>query len=108
MGVKLGLSHYGKKILRVYEKWVLRILGSKRKEVVGGRRRPHNEELHSFYGSPNIIRVINSGKMACLRHVARMGEVINTQNIFLGKPERKITQDLGEEWGIILEWILRK
>jgi hypothetical protein len=27
-------------------------------EVVGGWRRPHNEELHNLYVSPNINRVI--------------------------------------------------
>jgi hypothetical protein len=35
-----------------------RIFGHKREEVVGGWRRLHNEELHNFYASPNIIRVI--------------------------------------------------
>jgi len=28
--------------------------------VAGGWRRLHNEELHNLYGSPDIIRVINS------------------------------------------------
>jgi hypothetical protein len=43
----------------VFENRVLRrIFGSKREEVVGGWRRPHNEELHNLQASPNIIRVI--------------------------------------------------
>jgi hypothetical protein len=38
-------------------KAVRRIFGPKRKEVAGGRRRLHNEELHNLYASPNIIKV---------------------------------------------------
>jgi hypothetical protein len=45
----------------VFENRVLRsIFGPKREEVAGGWRRLHNEELHSLYVSPNIIRVIKS------------------------------------------------
>jgi len=49
--------------LRVSENRVLRrIFGPRREEVVGGWRRPHNEELHNVYTSPNI-RVIKSRRM---------------------------------------------
>jgi hypothetical protein len=52
MGVKPGLSHLGK--LRVFENRVLRrIFGPKTEEVAGDWRRPHNEELHNLYASPN-------------------------------------------------------
>jgi hypothetical protein len=45
----------------VFENRVLRrIFGPKREEVAGGWRRPHNEELHNLYTSPNIIRIIKS------------------------------------------------
>jgi hypothetical protein len=37
-----------------------RIFGIKRKEVVGGWRKLHNEELHNLYSSLNIITVIKS------------------------------------------------
>jgi hypothetical protein len=38
----------------VFENGVLRkILGPKRDEVVGERRRLHNEELNDLYSSPN-------------------------------------------------------
>jgi hypothetical protein len=40
-----------------------RIFEPKREEVAGGWRRLHNEELHNFYASPNIIRVIKSMRM---------------------------------------------
>jgi hypothetical protein len=33
------------------------------KEVAGGWRRVHNEELHNLYTSPNIVRVIKSHRM---------------------------------------------
>jgi len=41
--------------LRVYENRVLRgIFVPKKEEMVEGRRRVHNEELHNMYVSPNI------------------------------------------------------
>jgi hypothetical protein len=59
----------------VFENRVLRrIFGLKRNEVVGGRRKLHNEELHKLYFSPNIIRMIKSRRMRRARHVARMGK----------------------------------
>jgi hypothetical protein len=33
----------------------------------------HNDELHSLYSSPNIVRVIKSRRMRWVGHVARMG-----------------------------------
>jgi hypothetical protein len=42
----------------VFQNRVLRrIFGAKRKEVAGGWRRHHNEELHNLYASTNMIRV---------------------------------------------------
>jgi hypothetical protein len=42
----------------VFENRMLRrIFGSKRKEVAGGWRRLHNEELHNLYISPNLGRL---------------------------------------------------
>jgi hypothetical protein len=49
--------------LRLFENRVLRrIYGPKREE---GRswRKMHNDELHSLYSSPNIVRVIKSWRM---------------------------------------------
>jgi hypothetical protein len=34
------------------------IFGPKKEKVAGGWRRLYNEELHNFYASPNVIRVI--------------------------------------------------
>jgi hypothetical protein len=37
-----------------------RVIGPKRDEVTGGRRKLHNEELRDLYSSPSIIRMIKS------------------------------------------------
>jgi hypothetical protein len=43
----------------VFENRVLRrIFGPKRDEVTGEWRKLHNEELHNWYSSANIIRMI--------------------------------------------------
>jgi hypothetical protein len=60
--------------LRVFENRVLRrIFGPKKKEG-GSWRKSHNDELHSLYSSPNIVRVIKARRMMWAGHVARMGE----------------------------------
>jgi hypothetical protein len=68
--VKLGKEEHR---LRVFDNRVLRIFGPKRDEVMGGRRKLHNEELHNFYSSPSIIRMIKSRRMRSIGHVAQMG-----------------------------------
>jgi hypothetical protein len=50
-----------------------RIFEPKREED-GSWRKVHKDELHSLYSSPNIVRVIMSRRMRCVRHVARMEE----------------------------------
>jgi hypothetical protein len=49
-----------------------RIFGPKGKED-GSWRKMHNDELHSLYFSPNIVRVIKSRKTRWDVHVTRMG-----------------------------------
>jgi hypothetical protein len=50
--------------LRVFESRVLRrIFGPRRDEVTGEWRKLHNEELHDFYSSPIIIRIIKSRRI---------------------------------------------
>jgi hypothetical protein len=48
--------------LKVFGDSVLRIFGPKRDED-GSWRKLHNDELHSLYSSPNIVRVIKSRRM---------------------------------------------
>jgi cell division protein FtsL len=52
--------------LRVFEN--RRICGPKRDEVTGEWRKLHNEELHNFYSSPDIIRQIKSMRMTWAKH----------------------------------------
>jgi hypothetical protein len=74
----------------VFENRVLkRIFGPKRNEVKGGWRKLHNEEPHSLYSSPSIIRMIKSKKMRWAGHVARMREKRIAYRILVGKTEGK-------------------
>jgi hypothetical protein len=66
-----------------------RIFGPKRDEVTGGWRKLHNEELHSLYSSPSMIRMIKFRRMEWAGHVARMGVKSNAYRILVGKPEGK-------------------
>ena len=60
--------------LRIFENRILRrIFGPKRDENGKGRRL-HNEELHSLYRTPNIVRMIKSRKLRWAGHIARMEE----------------------------------
>jgi hypothetical protein len=69
--------------LRMFENRDLgRIFGPKRDEVTGEWRKLHNEELHTLYSSPNIIRQIKSRRMRWAGHVARMGEERNVYTRF--------------------------
>jgi hypothetical protein len=52
-----------------------RIFGPKMKEVPGGWRRLHNEELYNLYSSPNIVTVIKAGRIRCNGNVARIVEM---------------------------------
>jgi hypothetical protein len=61
----------------------------KKDEVVGSRRRLHNEELHNLYTAPNINSKIKLRRMRWAGHVARMGEKRTAYRILMGKSERK-------------------
>ena len=58
--------------LRVFENRILRRIFRPKREDNWEWRRLHNEELHSLYRSPNIIRVIKSIRLRWAGHVARM------------------------------------
>ena len=55
----------------------------------------HNEELHSLYHSPNIVRVIKYRRLGWASHVARMEEGRSAFKILTGKP----TGDKGRNTG---------
>jgi hypothetical protein len=75
---------------RMFESRVLRrIFGPKRNEYTGRWRKLNNEELHNFYSSPSIIRMIKSSRMRWAEHVAPVGEKRYAYRISVGKPEGK-------------------
>ena len=75
--------------LRVFEIMILkRIFGPKRDDN-GEWRRLHNDEIHSLYRSPNIVRVIKSRTLRCAIHVARKEETRSAFKILLGKSTGK-------------------
>jgi hypothetical protein len=67
-------------------------------------RKLHNDELHSLYSSPNIVRVIKSRRMRWAGHVVRMGEGRDFYRVLVGRPEGM--RPLGRpkrKWRIILK-----
>ena len=74
-----------------------RIFGPKR-DKNGEWRRLHNEELHSLFGSPNIVRVIKSRRLKWTGHLARIEKGRSAFKILkgtstgkksLGRPRRR-------------------
>jgi hypothetical protein len=95
--------------LRVFENRVLRkIFGPKRDED-GSWRQLHNDELHSLYSSPNIVRVIKSRRMKWTGHVARMGEGRDVYRVWLGgRKVRYHRKNVGVGGSITLRWTLER
>jgi hypothetical protein len=82
-----------------------RIFGPKREE--DGLWRKLNNELHSLYSSPNIVRVIKSRRMRWTGHVARMGRGEVFTGFWLGGPKgRDNWEDLGAGGRITLRCTL--
>ena len=50
---------------------------------------PVDTVTYDLYSSPNIFRVIKSGRMRWAGHVARMGEEREAYRVLVGKPEGK-------------------
>jgi hypothetical protein len=77
--------------LRIFEKRVLRRIFGPEREEDGSWRKLHNDEFHSLYSSPNIVRVIKSMRMRWAGNVARMEEGRDIYSVSVGKPEGKKT-----------------
>jgi hypothetical protein len=76
--------------LRVFENRVLRrIFWLKRDEVIGGRRKLLNEEIHNLYSSQRIIRMIKSRRIRWAGHVARIGEEMSAYWVLVKKRKGK-------------------
>jgi hypothetical protein len=81
------------------------IFGPKR-EVDGSWRKLHDDEIHSLYSSPNIVRVIQSRRMRWAGHVACMGGR-DVYRVLVGGPEGKRPLGrLGTGGRITLAWTL--
>jgi hypothetical protein len=59
--------------------------------MVGGWRKLRNEEIHSWYPLPNIIRMLKSRRMMWAGHAALTMEKRNACRILVGKARRKGT-----------------
>jgi hypothetical protein len=93
--------------LRVFENRVLRRIFGPKREEDGSWRTLHNDEVHSLYSSPNIVRVIKSRRMRWAGHVARMGTGEVFAGFWLRGPKvRDNWVDLGVGERITLSWIL--
>ena len=65
------------------------IFGPKRDEN-GEWRRLHNEELHSLYRSPNIVRVIKSRRLRWAGNIARIEKVRSAFKIRAGTGKKSL------------------
>jgi hypothetical protein len=85
------------------------MFGLKRDEITEEWRKLHKDELIYMYTSPNIVRIIKTGRMEWAGHVAHMGGG-ETYTGFWRENPREIDH-LGYtslDGRIILRWIIRK
>jgi hypothetical protein len=89
----------------MFENRVLRRVFGPKWEEDGSRRKLHNNELHSLYSSPIIVRVIQSRRMKWAGHVARMGEGRGVYRVSVVGPKgRDHWEDIGVGGRITLRW----
>jgi len=70
--------------LRVFENRILSQIFVPKRDVNGEWRMLHNEELHSLYRSPNIVRVIKSRRLRWADLVARMEKGRSAFKVLIG------------------------
>jgi hypothetical protein len=70
----------------------------------------HNEELHNWYSSQNIIRVIKWRIIQWMEDVARMGDTRSAYTVSVGEPDGKTSFGKPGIDGrrVILKWIPKK
>jgi hypothetical protein len=71
-----------------FENRVLRRIFGPKREEDGSWRKLHNDDLHSLYSSPNIVRVIKSRRMWAV-HVARTKDGRGVYRVLVGRPKGK-------------------
>jgi hypothetical protein len=73
--------------LSIFENTVLRRIFGPKGEEDESWRKLHNDELHSLYSLPNIVRVIKSRRMRWAGHVAHMEEGRGVYRFLVGRPK---------------------
>ena len=61
--------------------------------------RLRNEDLYDLNSSPNVIRVIQSRRIRCAGHVARMGDRKGTYRILVRTDGKRSLGRPGRRWG---------
>jgi hypothetical protein len=79
-----------------------------RDKMVLDRRKLRSDELHNFYSSSDIIRMMKSRRMTWAGHVEYVREKRNPYRILVGKPEEKKSLGRPRRVRIILKLILEK
>jgi hypothetical protein len=93
----------------VFKNRVLRRIFGPQREVTGGWRKLHSEELHNLYSSPSIIRMIKLKRTRCAGHVARMGRRgMHIRYWWESQKKRDHQGDNNVRGWTILKWILGK
>jgi hypothetical protein len=67
-----------------------RIFGTKGEKETGGWKKMHKNELHNFYSSYNIIKVVKSMRVRRVEHVVSPRQTRNTYKILVEKREGNI------------------
>ena len=70
--------------------------------MIGKWRKLHKDKLHYSYFSTNIIRITKAWRIRLAGHVVHLRGKRNAYRIFIGKPERYHSEDLGIDARIIL------
>jgi len=111
IGVRFGLSHERKNTDQEYMRtgcWG-KYLDLRRVKWWEAGEDLYNDELHKFYASPNIIRVLKSRRVRWEGQAARIGDMRNAYNIMVRKPKGRVhLEDIGIDGKIMLVWILGK
>jgi hypothetical protein len=100
----------GAALAKVFENRVLRkIFWPKRFEIIGEKIGLYTEELYNLYSSPNIIRMIKSGRTRLGGHVALLGRRDVHTEFWCGNlREGDHLEDKGIVGRIILKYIFKQ
>ena len=84
----------------IFENMILRRIFGLERDENGECRRLHNEELHSLYRSPNIVRVVKSRRLRW--------QVMKPEWKKVGKPSKLCQVNLQERAQFLSSWRMRR